>query len=88
MTSAGSVKTYPEDKVEEEKQELHALHSSLHGALNLDSEKGQKNCIRYVNCSCISSVDLNGEYCVPTNTLTNLKIGAVVGCSVVITRRT
>lgn len=31
--------TYPEDKVEEKKQVLHTLHSSLHSALNLDSEK-------------------------------------------------
>lgn len=32
-TSAGLLKTYPEDKVEEKKQELHTLHSSLHVVL-------------------------------------------------------
>lgn len=37
------LKTYPEDKVEEKKQELHALHCTLHSLLSLDSEKGQDN---------------------------------------------
>lgn len=47
--SAESLKTYPEDKVEEKEQELHALHSSLHSALNLESEKGNNSSTRCVN---------------------------------------
>lgn len=50
MISAGSLKTYPEDEVEEKKQELHALHSSFHCALNSDSEKGQDNYKLHFQC--------------------------------------